>query len=126
MHKDLEWCCLCNGLILFLTKSLFIGLLIYFVLENTLYYNIIAFAHIFLHSCRFFCFFFVFFVFFGCAGNMQKFLGQESDLCHSSNPCCCSDDAGSLTHCTTRELHILVVLIFLYHYNQDMASVRSI
>ena len=35
---------------------------------------------------------------------MWKFLGQGSNLCHSSNLSCCSDNARSLTHCTTREL----------------------
>ena len=35
---------------------------------------------------------------FGCAHNMQKFWGQESNLSHSS------DNARSLTHWATREL----------------------
>ena len=36
---------------------------------------------------------------------MQKFLGQGSNLLHSSNPSYCSDNVGYLTHCTTQELH---------------------
>ena len=41
--------------------------------------------------------FFFFFFFFGLASSMQKFLGQESNLCHSSNPSHRSDNTGSLT-----------------------------
>ena len=37
---------------------------------------------------------------FGCACGMWKFTGQRSNLCHSSNLGCCSDNTGSLTHCT--------------------------
>ena len=35
---------------------------------------------------------------FGCPHDMQKFLGQGSNPCHSS------DNTRSLTHCTTREV----------------------
>ena len=35
---------------------------------------------------------------------MWKFLGQELNSSHSSDPSHCSDSAGSLTHCTTREI----------------------
>ena len=35
-----------------------------------------------------------------------KFSGQGWDLNHSSDLSCCSDNAGSLTCCTTRELPI--------------------
>ena len=42
---------------------------------------------------------------------------QGLNLCHSSNLSCCSDSAGSLTHCTTKELllytHILRVAMML-------------
>lgn len=34
---------------------------------------------------------------------MQKFLGQGSNLCHSSDPSHYSDNARSLTHCATEE-----------------------
>ena len=34
----------------------------------------------------------------------RKFLGQGSNLCHSSTQSLCSDKAGSLTFCTTGEL----------------------
>ena len=40
------------------------------------------------------------FIFFGHA----KFLGQGSNPSHRSDLSCCSDNTGSLTHCTTREL----------------------
>ena len=50
-----------------------------------------------------FCLFFVFF-FFDCALGMQKFLGQGLNLCHNSNPGHCSDYAGYLIQCATREL----------------------
>ena len=35
---------------------------------------------------------------------MQKFPSQELNLNHSSDPSCSSDNAGSLTQCTTKEL----------------------
>ena len=35
---------------------------------------------------------------------MWKFLGRGLNWRHSSNPSCCSDNAGPLTHCATREL----------------------
>ena len=35
---------------------------------------------------------------------MKKFLGQGSNLCHSSDPSHSSDNAGSLTLWTNREL----------------------
>lgn len=41
----------------------------------------------------------------GCTCSMWKFRGQGGiELCHSNDPSCCSDNAGSLTHYTTREL----------------------
>ena len=48
-------------------------------------------------------FFFVLFCFLAALG-MWKFLGQESNLCHSSNLSCCNDSAGSLACCPTGEL----------------------
>lgn len=40
-----------------------------------------------------------------CTCSMWKFRGQGGiELCHSNDPSCCSDNAGSLTHYTTREL----------------------
>ena len=65
--------------------------------------------------------FFFFFSFFGwdrnnSAQGVQKFPGQELNLHHSSDPSCCSDNAGSLTHSTTRELpvsfYILILCLF--------------
>ena len=41
------------------------------------------------------------------AQGMWKFLDQGLNLCHSSDKSCCSDNARSLTHCATRELHVL-------------------
>ena len=48
-----------------------------------------------------------FFFFFFCRDlDMWKFLGRESNPRHSSDRAHCSDNAGSLTHCTTRELRL--------------------
>ena len=47
--------------------------------------------------------FLVFVSVFGHFHSMWKFLGQGTNLCYSSNPSCCSDNAGSLTYHTTRE-----------------------
>ena len=41
----------------------------------------------------------------------QKFPGQGSNLCHSSDPSQCSDNARSLTHWATRELPIAGISI---------------
>ena len=42
----------------------------------------------------------------GYTCSIWKFLGQGWYLCHSSNLSCCSDNARTLTHYTTRELKI--------------------
>ena len=42
--------------------------------------------------------------FFGCSYGMWKSLGQGLDLDHSSDLSSCSNNTGSLTRCTTREL----------------------
>ena len=57
-------------------------------------------------SCEvmFHCGFDLHFSFFGCTCGMWKFPGQGENLHHSGNPHCCSDNAWSLTCCTTREL----------------------
>ena len=52
--------------------------------------------------------------FFGCTHGMWKFLGQGSNLCHSSDQGCCSDDVGYLTRCATGEFRVIT---FLYLYN---------
>ena len=39
----------------------------------------------------------------GGSCDMGKFTGKGSNLSHSSNPSCCSDNAGSLTPCTARK-----------------------
>ena len=44
------------------------------------------------------------FLFFGHTCSMWKFPSQRSNPHHSRDPSCCSDNAGSLTYCTTREL----------------------
>ena len=44
------------------------------------------------------------FFFFPCTHDMWKFLGQGSNPHHSSDPCHCSDNVESLTHCATREI----------------------
>ena len=46
---------------------------------------------------------------------MWKFLGQRSNLCHGNDPSHCIDNAGSISHCTTRELRwksILGITLF--------------
>ena len=58
------------------------------------------------------CLFVCLFVF-GHANTMWKIPGQGSNPHHSSNPSCCRDNAGSSTHCTTRELLALVVLVWV-------------
>ena len=52
-----------------------------------------------------FCFVFVF----GSTHGIWKFLDKEWNLYHSKDLSCCSDNARSLTHCTTRELLIPVL-----------------
>ena len=42
------------------------------------------------------------FFFFGCVCGMWKFLGQELNLSHGSNPNHCSDNTRSLTLCATK------------------------
>ena len=50
-------------------------------------------------------FFFFFFFFLFCPTcSMWKFMGQRPNLCHSSDPCCCSENTRSLTCCATKEL----------------------
>ena len=43
-------------------------------------------------------------IFFGHAHTLRKFPGQESNTCHGSTASHCSNNAGSLTCCSTREL----------------------
>ena len=43
---------------------------------------------------------------------MWRFLGQESNLCHSSDLRHCSDEVSSLTCCATRELQKRTLLIW--------------
>ena len=47
---------------------------------------------------------FIYLLIFGCTCSMQKLPGQGSKPCQSSNPSHSSDNARSLTHCTTKEL----------------------
>ena len=49
-------------------------------------------------------FFFFFSSSFGHTYSMWAFPGQGSNLCHSNDPSCCNDNAGSLTCCATREV----------------------
>ena len=49
------------------------------------------------------------FFFLGCTFSMQKFLGQGSNPCHTSDPDCCNDNTRFLTCCITRELHRLSI-----------------
>ena len=54
--------------------------------------------------------FYLFIYFFGCTGGMWKFLGQGSNLHHSSKLSCCGDNAVSLMGYATRELLNMVFL----------------
>ena len=47
---------------------------------------------------------------------MKIFPGKRSKLCHSSDLSYCSDNAGSLTHSATRELH-KSILFKIYSFN---------
>ena len=59
--------------------------------------------HHLLHTSLFVSLFVSFFL--GHAYGMQKFLGQGSNPWHSRGPSHSSHNAGSLTHCATREFH---------------------
>ena len=50
----------------------------------------------------------------GCACSTWKFPGQRSNLHHNIDLSCCSDNARSLSHCTTTELHELDFLILSF------------
>ena len=63
--------------------------------------------------------------FFGCACNMWKFQGQESNPHHSSNPSCCRDNARSLIHCTARELCTIIFIIDAGNMHVEKAGTRS-
>ena len=52
--------------------------------------------------------------FFCHAHGMQKFLGQGSNPCHSGDPSHCSDNTGSSTHYTARELPLNNFLLFFF------------
>ena len=54
--------------------------------------------------------FFFLFLFFVCSCGTLKFPAQGLNPCHSSDPSCCSDNSGSLTHCATRELLMVLFL----------------
>ena len=48
--------------------------------------------------------------FFGHTHSMYKYMGQGVNWSHSCTPSCGSDNAGSLNHCTTRELKNVFIL----------------
>lgn len=55
--------------------------------------------------------------------SMWRFLSQESNLYHSSSSSCCSDNIGSITHCTTRELPVYsIILIYSVNYWEDISQ----
>ena len=60
--------------------------------------------------------FFVLFYFVGPICSMCKFPGEGSNPCHSNDRSCCSDNAGSLTHCATRELQMESFFFFFHLY----------
>ena len=47
----------------------------------------------------------------GHGQGMWKFLSQGSNPCHSCNPSHSSDNGGSLTHCTTKELLVIYFIV---------------
>ena len=53
---------------------------------------------------------------FGHAHSMGGFLGQGSNLCHSSDRSSCSDAAGSFIHCTIRELQRLCYFLITFFF----------
>lgn len=67
---------------------------------------------------------FLFVLFFGHARGICKFLGQKLNLCHSRDPSCCSDNAISLTQCTTWEIHLCD--IFEWKKISDSPSLRKV
>lgn len=54
------------------------------------------------------------YLFFASVCGMWKFLGQGLNLCHGSNPSCCSDSPGSKMYCSTGELSPLMKAYFKY------------
>ena len=69
-----------------------------------------------LHNGNYYYLYFI--LFFGHAHSMWKFPDQGLDLCHSSDLSCCSDNARSLTCCTTRELPIIISILNLRNQRQ--------
>ena len=53
---------------------------------------------------------------FRCICGMWKFLGQGLNLNHNRDRSCCSDNAGSLTLCTTRDLQDIYVLNSYFNF----------
>ena len=67
---------------------------------------------------------FFFSLFFGCSHGMWRFLGQGSNLGHSSSPDPCSDNARSLTHRATRKL-LAFFFFFLGPHPQHMEGLGT-
>ena len=57
------------------------------------------------------------FIFFWPHLQHVKFPGQVSNLCHSSEPRCCSGYVRSLTHCGARELPPLFLILAIYVFS---------
>ena len=53
--------------------------------------------------------------FFGCTNGVWKFLGQGSNLCHSS------DNSGCLTHCATREVLDVSISFLIYRFSEALS-----
>ena len=77
--------------------------------------------------CKYF-FFFSFFLsfFFDHTHGMRKFLDQELNPYYSRNPSCCSDSAGSLTCCMTRELSFKYFFLNLSSTTQFLSCLLSL
>ena len=65
-------------------------------------------------------------LFFGYTCGTWKFLGQGLDMRHGSASSQCSDNAGSLTHCTTRKLHDLFSYLFLKYHKIHLFKVYNL
>ena len=86
-------------------------------------FSFLSFSFLFPHYC-FFLSHSLFFLATLCG--IWKFPGQGSNPCHCNDPSHCSDNAGSLTCCTTREFLLLSFLVnFSSSTNQVLTKVDA-
>ena len=94
---------LSTGLLLFSSGSCKSSFYIKVAFHSFCLHSIFILLH--LYTKRGLCVFLLLLLF-GLIHGIRKFLSQGLNLCHSSNPSHCIDNAGSLTCCTTRELPV--------------------